>query len=91
VNDVQGIADDFTQKCVAIEVDRSLPGARVVRVLERLAATIGLPSVIVCDNGPEFIGRTLRRRMPASRATQPRLVRQARVSPRRTQTGGDSA
>jgi putative transposase len=44
---------------VAIEVDRSLPGARVVRVLERLRITHGLPQTIVVDNGPEFIGRTL--------------------------------
>jgi putative transposase len=53
------IVDDFTRECVAIEVDRSLPGARVVRVLDRLAATIGLPHVLVSDNGPEFAGRTL--------------------------------
>ena len=53
------IVDDFTRECVAIEVDRSLPGARVVRVLERLRATVGLPKVIVTDNGPEFAGRTL--------------------------------
>ena len=53
------IVDDYTRECVAIEVDRSLPGARVVRVLERLAATVGLPRVIVSDNGPEFSGRTL--------------------------------
>jgi|SRR5690606_809499 len=31
----------------------------VARVLERLAATIGLPQTIVVDNGPEFAGRTL--------------------------------
>lgn len=53
------IVDDFSHECPAIEVDRSLPGARVVRVLECLAETIGLPKVIVCDNGPEFVGRTL--------------------------------
>jgi putative transposase len=53
------IVDDFTRECVAIEVDRSLPGARVVRVLDRLAATVGLPRVLVSDNGPEFAGRTL--------------------------------
>jgi putative transposase len=53
------IVDDFTRECVAIEVDRSLPGARVVRVLERLREAIGLPRVIVVDNGPEFTGRTL--------------------------------
>ena len=53
------IVDDFTRECVAIEVDRSLPGLRVTRVLDRLRATIGLPQTIVMDNGPEFAGRTL--------------------------------
>lgn len=53
------IVDDFTRECVAIEVDRSLPGLRVARVLDRLHAAIGLPQCIVVDNGPEFAGRTL--------------------------------
>jgi putative transposase len=52
------IVDDFTRECVAIEVDRSLPGLRVTRVLDRLAAD-GLPQTIVVDNGPEFAGRAL--------------------------------
>jgi putative transposase len=53
------IVDDFTRECVAIEVDRSLPGLRVTRVLDRLAAGVGLPQTIVVDNGPEFAGRTV--------------------------------
>jgi putative transposase len=53
------IVDDFTRECMAIEVDRSLPGLRVVRVLERLFDTAGLPDTIVMDNGPEFSGRAL--------------------------------
>ena len=53
------IVDDFTRECVAIEVDRSLPGLRVTRVLDRLAVAVGLPQTIVVDNGPEFAGRTL--------------------------------
>src|SRR6202007_734470 len=53
------IVDDFTRECVAIEVDRSLPGLRVARVLDRLHAAIGLPQTIVPDTGPEFAGRTL--------------------------------
>jgi len=53
------IVDDYTRECVAIEVDRSLPGARVVRVLARLAETVGLPATIVVDNGPEFVSRTV--------------------------------
>jgi putative transposase len=55
------IVDDHTRECTAIEVDHSLPGRRVVRVLERLAETRGLPSTIVVDNGPEFAGRVLDR------------------------------
>src|SRR5687768_2809895 len=31
----------------------------VVRVLDRLADTIGLPDTVVMDNGPEFSGRVL--------------------------------
>lgn len=53
------IVDDCTRECPAIEVDFSLPGARVARVLDRLAAARGLPKAIVCDNGPEFAGATL--------------------------------
>jgi putative transposase len=53
------IVDDFTRECPAIEVDTSLTGPRVIRVLERLAATRGLPGGIVCDNGPEFAGHAL--------------------------------
>ena len=53
------IVDGYTRECVAIEVDRSLPGLRVTRVLERLRTTIGLPQSIVLDNRSEFAGRTL--------------------------------
>jgi len=53
------IVDDFTRECRAIEVDTSLPGLRVARVLERLLAECGLPKAIVVDNGPEFSGRLL--------------------------------
>ena len=53
------IVDDFSRECLAIEVDRLLPGARVVPVLEFLRLAIGLPKAIVLDNGPEFAGRAL--------------------------------
>jgi putative transposase len=53
------IVDDFTRECVAIEADRSLPGLRVTRVLDRLHGMVGLPKAIVVDNGPEFAGRRL--------------------------------
>jgi putative transposase len=53
------LVDDCTRECPAIEVDFSLTGERVTRVLERLARTRGLPQAIVCDNGPEFAGQIL--------------------------------
>lgn len=51
---------------LAIEVDRSLPGLRVTRVLDRLRAAAGLPQSIVLDNGPEFAGCTLEDRTSGS-------------------------
>lgn len=53
------VVDDLTRESHAIEVDTSLPGARIVRVLDRVAAVHGYPAAIVCDNGPEFTGRAL--------------------------------
>jgi putative transposase len=53
------IVDDCTRESPAIEVDFSIPGDRVVSVLNRLARTRGLPYAIVCDNGPEFAGEAL--------------------------------
>lgn len=53
------IVDDYSRECVAAEVDTSIPGARVVRVLEQLREQRGLPQVLVTDNGPEFAGQTL--------------------------------
>lgn len=37
----QGHIDDFNREAPAIEVDTSLPAARVIRVLERLAGFRG--------------------------------------------------
>lgn len=53
------IVDDFTRESLAIEVDVSLSGLRVTRVLDQLIETRGLPKSIVMDNGPEFTGRAL--------------------------------
>ena len=53
------VVDTVTREALAIEVDASLPGERVVRVLERLAAERGVPRAIVLDNGPELTGRAL--------------------------------
>lgn len=53
------VLDVFTREALALEVDTSLPGSRVVRVLDRLAGERSAPVKIVLDNGPELIGRAL--------------------------------
>jgi putative transposase len=53
------VIDVFTREALALEVDTSLPGSRVVRVLERLGRERPLPTQLVLDNGPELIGRLL--------------------------------
>lgn len=53
------IVDTCTRECLAIEVDTSLGGERVVGVLERLAQDRAVPRSIVVDNGPEFRSRAL--------------------------------
>lgn len=54
-----GVIDTCTREALAIEVDTSLPSARVVRVLERLIRERGHPTEIVLDNGPELISQLL--------------------------------
>ena len=51
---VLAIVDDYSRECLVLEVDTSLPGARVVAVLER-----GLPNSITVDHGPEFESQAL--------------------------------
>ena len=53
------IVDCHSRESPWIEVDHSLPGLRVSRVLDRLAEGRGLPEMITVDNGPEFAGKDL--------------------------------
>jgi putative transposase len=53
------VVDDFTRECLAIEVDTSLGGERVARVLDRICEDRGRPATVVTDNGPEFTSRAL--------------------------------
>ncbi len=48
------VLDEGVRECLDIEIDTSLPGERVVRVLERMKDGSGLPEAIRCDNGPEL-------------------------------------
>ena len=53
------VIDEFSRECLAIEVDASLPGTRVTRVLQRLCELRAVPTIIRSDNGPEFRGRVM--------------------------------
>jgi len=49
------ILDDFNRQVLWIESDSSLPADRVIRVLNNLKESRGLPKMIRVDNGPELI------------------------------------
>ncbi len=53
------VIDVYTRECLALEVDTSLSGERVVRVLGRLAHDRGLPESIMMDNGTEFTSKAM--------------------------------
>ena len=53
------LVDHFTRESLAIEVDGSLGGQRVVEVLTRLALGGRKPKTISMDNGPEFTSKRL--------------------------------
>lgn len=48
------LKDDCTRECPAINADFSLPGERVVELLNRLARERGCPDILVVDSGPEL-------------------------------------
>jgi len=49
------VIDDYRREGLVIEAGFSLPSIRVIRTLSQLIEWRGKPSVIRCDNGPEFI------------------------------------
>lgn len=53
------VLDDFNREGLAMEVDFSLPADRVVRTLNQIIEWRGKPKAIRCDNGPEYISKTL--------------------------------
>lgn len=53
------LIDEFNREALAIEVDTSMPSARVIRTLEQVKGWRPLPQSIRVDNGPEFIAEAL--------------------------------
>ena len=56
---VLNVLDDFSRRCLAAEVDASLPGLRVCRVFDQLVSHHGKPEAQLVDNAPEFTGKAL--------------------------------
>lgn len=54
------VNDDFNCESMKIEIDTSLPSARVIRALDELVELRGAPRRLRLDNGPEFISAALR-------------------------------
>ncbi len=53
------LMDGYTREALRIESDTSLPGLRVVRILEGLRERRGTPAAIQVDNGTEFTSRVV--------------------------------
>lgn len=53
------LTDTFTRQCLGQEVDSSLNGHRVTRLLDYAVQRFGLPAEIQIDNGPEFRSKAL--------------------------------
>jgi putative transposase len=54
------VVDQFSRRCPGVLIDTSIPGGRVARFLDELAARVGCyPTMITVDNGPEFISNAL--------------------------------
>jgi putative transposase len=53
------VLDDYNREALHIEIDTSLPSARIVRALEELVELRGAPRRLRMDNGPELISDTL--------------------------------
>ena len=58
--------DDFNREALGMEIDFSLPSARIIRALEQIIEWRGKPTAIPCDNGPENIGGLIQARADRS-------------------------
>jgi putative transposase len=56
---VLNVIDDFDRQCLGQWIDTSITGRRVAAFLTALGELHGLPTGIVCDNGPEFRSQAL--------------------------------
>lgn len=52
------VMDDYNREGLGIEVDTSLPSARVTRVLDQIMEWRGKPSALRCENGLKYLSQT---------------------------------
>ena len=63
---ILAVTDEYTRESLALEVGRSIPGSRVIEILNKLVLERGLPSGIRSDNGSEFTGKAVRNWLKAT-------------------------
>lgn len=59
------LVDEFTRRCLALEMNRSMRSQEVRQILSRLFAQHGVPKHIRSDNGPEFIATEIKKILSA--------------------------
>lgn len=63
------LVDNFSRESLGIEVGQNIGGNQVVALLERVKGERGAPKTIRCDNGPEFVSKTVDRWAYENRVT----------------------
>lgn len=53
------IIDLYSRECLALYAAHNIRGDDVVAILDSIAKSRGLPKMLRCDNGPEFISKVL--------------------------------
>jgi putative transposase len=53
------VVDIYTRECLAIESEQRLKGEDVVRTLNRIKLSRGVPKMVHCDNGSEFSSQAM--------------------------------
>jgi len=53
------VVDVLTRECIALHASFSIPGAEVIRVLQKVVDERGMPESFSIDNGSEFTGKAM--------------------------------
>ena len=69
------VLDDCNHEGRGIEIDLSLPSARIIRALKQIIEWLGKPEIIRCDNGPEMHSALFQTWENTPRIAEPASVR----------------